>query len=102
MPLVDCSSQLRDDRLCFGGNSADLASQESNTKKERPQDSRHPDQGNAGIVAARLLKGRDAIGDRFHSGQRCRAAGKGVQDQEQRDGLSGMNHFQRWGINDCS
>ena len=84
-PGISGPGQLGDDRFRFGGNSADPPGQQRDPQEQHAQDGRHPDQGDAGVAAARLLEGGDAVRDRLHAGQGRRAAGKGAQDQEQGD-----------------
>ncbi len=78
----DRAGQLRDDGFLLGGHGADGTGQETDAQEERAQDGRHPDQRDAGVAAARLAEGGDAVGDRLDAGQGRGAAGKGVQDQE--------------------
>ena len=87
--------QLRDHRLHFRWHCADLARQESDAQEEDTQDGRHPDQRDAGVAAARLFEGSDAVRDRLNAGECGGAARKRVQDQEGRDRLHGLNRFHR-------
>ncbi|MCK7481527.1 MAG: hypothetical protein M0C28_33380 [Candidatus Moduliflexus flocculans] len=52
-------------------------------RKSVPRMTRHPDQRDAGVAAARLLEGGDAVRDGLDAGQRRGAAGEGVQEQEE-------------------
>jgi hypothetical protein len=51
------------------GTACTWRDEEGDAQKEHDQDAAHPDQGDAGVAAARLFEGGDAVGDGLDAGQ---------------------------------
>ena len=60
----------------------DLVGERDDADEHGDRDGAHEEEGGRGILALRLLEGRDTIGDRLHPGEGRAARGEGPQEKE--------------------